>query len=211
MNLLDHILWGAPSLGVGIEEFARLTDVRLAPGGRHPGFGTHNALATFGDKTYIEIIAPDPSQDITGTPGAFLARLAHPSLFHFAVNTTAIEAMQDRLSGLGLGFRLVSMSRTRADGVTLNWRNLYPEGHDYGFALPFFIQWDTDFHPSGMPPAGLSLTSFALHHPRDTELRQLYETLDIPVPVVAADTAFFKAEIETPKGTVELTGPVQHP
>lgn len=206
MHRLDHILWGASSLESGIAEFATMTGVTLAPGGRHPGFGTHNALASFGDHTYLEIIAPDPTQELAGTLGAFLQTFERPALFHFAITTSNIDNVARNLRALGIGSRLVPMSRTRADGVTLNWRNLYPEEHDFGFALPFFIQWDTDFHPSRLPAVGLTRDSFTVHHPRVDELRRLYAGLDIPVEIVAAERAEFRALIGTPKGPVELAG-----
>ena len=38
----------------------------LLPGGRHPKFGTHNRLLGLADGLYLEVIAPDPSAQISG-------------------------------------------------------------------------------------------------------------------------------------------------
>ncbi|WP_170984257.1 VOC family protein [Rhodoligotrophos defluvii] len=206
MNKLDHLLWGSPSLDAGIDEFERLTGVRLSLGGRHEGFGTRNVLATFGDGTYFEIIAPDPQQTLTDTLGEVLGKLERPKLFTFAVSTTDIPAMHERLSRVSLLSRHVKMSRTRPDGEVLNWQILYPEGHPFGYFVPFFIQWDTPHHPSQMASDGLTLRSFTVSHPRAEELKALYGTLDIPVRVEQAAQPAFHALIGTPRGEVELTG-----
>ena len=206
MNKLDHLLWGTPSLDEGVAAFERLTGVRLTLGGTHEGFGTRNKLATFGNEVYFEIIAPDPQQSPAGTLGEVLAALPSPRLFTFAVSTTDIEGMRNRLTGHGLLSRHVKMARTRPDGVVLEWQILYPEGHDFGFFIPFYIQWDTPYHPSQMEPSGLSLESFVVRHPRHQELAELYQDLHMPVAVEAASEPGFHAQIGTPKGKVELVG-----
>ena len=68
-------MWGAPTLEQGMAEAERLFGIAPAPGGVHPGLGTQNALLSLGERVYLEIIAPDPAQNLTGTFGERIAGL----------------------------------------------------------------------------------------------------------------------------------------
>ena len=50
---VDHILLGIDDLDRGMEQFEKLTGVRPVYGGKHPR-GTHNALVSLGNGTYLE-------------------------------------------------------------------------------------------------------------------------------------------------------------
>ena len=67
----DHFAVACQDLEEGVRYVESLTGVRAAPGGPHPGIGTHNALLSLGSDVYLEIIAADPEQDEPTSPRPF--------------------------------------------------------------------------------------------------------------------------------------------
>lgn len=121
---MEHLLLGAADLDHGIAWVERITGLRAAIGGSHPGAGTRNALLPLGGKRYLEIIAPDPMQpsynfhiDVRTLSDPRLVAWAAVAADANAVATTAREA----------GYQLVGPrdgSRARPDGKMLKWKTL---------------------------------------------------------------------------------------
>src|SRR6185437_13814430 len=57
---IDHIMLGIDDLDRGVKQFEEATGVKPVYGGKHPR-GTHNALVSLGDGTYLEILALQPN------------------------------------------------------------------------------------------------------------------------------------------------------
>ncbi len=57
---VDHLIFLAPDLDRGMDHVENLLGIRPVRGGRHPAFGTHNALLSLGPSTYLEVMASDP-------------------------------------------------------------------------------------------------------------------------------------------------------
>ena len=206
MTGLDHILWAAPDLGAGEKIIESLTGVAPARGGSHPGFGTRNSLMGLDSGIYLEIISPDPAQDLEGNRGGRIAALPRPGIMTFAIRSDDLDTLSAAARREGLSLQgPVAMSRDRPDGVRLDWTILYLEDSRFGEAIPFVIDWGASPHPSESVPAGCQLRSFAVLHPNADELARLYAALDIPVPVKRGAYPGFVAELATPNGDVVLT------
>jgi hypothetical protein len=205
---LDHILWAAPDLGAGQEIIESLAGVAPARGGSHPGFGTRNSLIGLDAGIYLEIISPDPAQNLAGNRGGRIAALPRPGIATFAIRSDDLEALSAAARREGLSLQgPVAMSRNRPDDVRLDWTILHLEDSRFGEAIPFVIDWGSSPHPSESVPAGCQLRSFTVLHPEADELTRLFGALDIPVPVKRAAYPGFVAELATPNGDVVLTHP----
>jgi len=213
LHPLDHFMLAAPDLEAATADFERRTGVKPSEGGRHPGQGSRNVLASLGAGCYLEIIGPDLAQDRTNNFGEVLSRLAAPALLKYAVRTSDIDATHKRAVALGLwplassGVRAsgpFAMSRAVPGGGLLTWRLLLLGSDKYDGCVPFFIQWDSEPHPSQTAAAGCTLAKFWVEHPDAAGLAKLYSGLDVAVEVVAAARPALRLTIDTPKGAVSF-------
>lgn len=201
---LDHLIWAASDLDEGIARLEDLSGVRAAVGGRHPGFGTRNALAGLGPGLYLEILAPDPLQDRTGTLGALVEALPVPSLIGWCAQGRNLARLAAELPGAGLWSPgPVAMERTRPDGVHLAWSILGIDGHGFGALVPFLIDWRDSPHPSLTAPAGLSLVEFAVTCPDAPRLEWTFAALGLTLRPQGG-AAGLSAVIDGPRGRFAL-------
>lgn len=204
-NAMDHLLLGVPVLEQGIAWVAERTGIQAARGGQHPGMGTHNALLSLGQKQYLEIIAPDPTQTTLASPFAFLQTVTAPRLLTWAAATNDIErvARQARVAGLALDGPHTG-ARRRPDGQTLCWQTLFLKS-DFSLLIPFFIEWDVlSQHPSENAPGGCTLHSFTLAHPQPEGLRAAFNDLGIAAEVTFSSEARLQVILASPNGFVTL-------
>ena len=205
---LDHLLWAAPDLEAGSKLIAQLTGVEPMPGGSHPGFGTRNSLLALDKGAYFEVIAPDPTQDLTGNRGGRIAALNRPGLMTFAVRDDDLTALRKNAERAGLAVKgPTTMHRSRQDGTRLDWSILNLAHDFYGEAVPFVIDWGKTPHPSQSTPQGCRLRSFIVLHPNPEPLSRLFHDLGMPVEVGRGAHQGFLAILDTPKGEVTLTDP----
>lgn len=204
-NAMDHLLLGVPVLEQGIAWVTERTGIQAARGGQHPGMGTHNALLSLGQKQYLEIIAPDPTQTMLASPFAFLQTVTAPNLLTWAAATNDIQrvAAQARLAGLAVDGPHPG-ARTRPDGQTLRWQTLFLKS-DFRLLIPFFIEWDVlSQHPSESAPGGCTLHSFTFAHPQPERLRAAFNHLGIDAEVTFSSEARLEVALASPNGFVTL-------
>jgi hypothetical protein len=123
-------------------DFAR-AGFTVTPGGEHASGDTHNALVTFTDGSYFEIIAfkePDRPQ-----PHRWWPRLQTGEGFvDFALASDDLHAEAEQLRQRGLAVEgPIDGGRLRPDGKRLEWRTILLSDQA-GTPLPFVIQDVTD-------------------------------------------------------------------
>jgi hypothetical protein len=203
---IDHIVYAVPDLETGINKIENLLGVRAAFGGRHPDFGTHNALLSLGPGTYLEIIAPDP--DLAIPDRGFMFGIKDdqvPRIATWALQSDAIDELADAVivAGVRLG-AVESGSRTAPDGTVLTWQLTDPYAMPLDGAVPFLISWGDTPHPAGSTPQGVELTAFRIEHPKPAKVREALSVLGVDLAIDHSETVALIATIRTAVGIVEL-------
>ena len=207
MSGLDHLVYAVPDLAAAVEALAARTGIRAAPGGRHLGTGTHNALIALGADSYLEIIAPDRTQRPPAMPRPFgLDTLAMPRLLTWALKAPDIDARVAAARAAAYDPGVVqSMSRTRPDGVRLAWRLTFTPRLPGDGLVPFLIDWAATPHPAATAATGWTLIELRAEHPEPAIIRPLLKALNAELPLTDGPVAALVATIETPSGRVELS------
>ena len=208
MPELDHLIFAAPDLATGVARIEELTGATAVPGGPHPGVGTHNALLTFDETTYFEIIAVDPDQPAPAAARPFgLDDGTGPRLAGYAIHPAMGETIDEVVALLTEAGHdpgpVTAMSRVKPDGEEISWRltrsrqELAPSG------VPFAIDWGDTPSPALSLPSMGSLVELRVQHP-DPTTRAVAEALGLGL-VVTDGPAKLAAIVDTPGGRVELS------
>jgi len=198
---IDHLVFAAPTLAAGIEEIEARLGTRPVPGGRHPSFGTHNALVALGPEVYLEVVAPDPTLSAPARGIGFGAGdVEKPRLVTWALRSGVIE---DAASAAGLG-AVQPGRRERPDGSVLRWRLSDPYVGRDGGVVPFLIDWGGSPHPAGSAPSAGVLVEVCLQHPNPAAVRARLRVLGLDLDVTAASEPGLVAVVESVAGRVEL-------
>ena len=201
---IDHLMLGASDLSLGKAWIKNKLGLPAIDSGSHPGQGTRNALLGLAEDCYLEVIAPDPAQGLSGTLGAQLLRYETPRLRTFAVRCSSFEDLVPRLAEFGFGHRIVKMSRETAAGSLLSWRLLFVSDHPYGARMPFFIDWGQSPHPCRDLAVAGSLSQVAVRVPAEYRpFERLMRQLDLPV-VVSQAAAGLVAKIACQQSVINL-------
>lgn len=203
---LDHLVYATTDVEASVAHFAALLGVTAAAGGRHPGWGTRNALLSLGTGMYLEIVGPDPQGIPPAGPRPFLIDgLAAPRLVTWACRGGNLaEIVRTAARGaVDLG-EVQSRSRQRPDGSTLAWTMTDPLADRAGGIVPFFIDWGVSPHPSAGAPAGCRLLGVRASHPDPAGVSAVLRLLGLEIAVEKAPSPGLVARLATPRGEVEL-------
>ncbi len=206
--MLDHVVYAVPDLEAAIDDLEQRLGVRSTLGGRHPGRGTYNALPSFGDGGYLEIIAPDPKQPDPAAPRSFAVdTLTEPVLRTWAAKAPDIAARVQRARDAGYDpGDARDMSRERPDGVTLAWRLTQSGSEPGGWLVPFLIDGGESPHPADDAPGGVTLDSLRAEHPQPDAVRSMLAALglDRELEVTEGPAARLFARMTGLAGSVDL-------
>ena len=202
---IDHLVLAVADLADAIDWMAEITGVRPAAGGAHRGLGTHNALASFGS-SYLELIAPDPSQPEPDVPRPFgVDHATSPSLVTFAVRPgpgETLDGLADTLRAAGHEpGPAIPMQRDTPDDTTLQWVLTLPPAER---AVPFLIDWGDTPNPATTTPGGLRILDLVAHTPDPERLSAVYGALGVGVRVEADSSTGLSATVSGPGGSLRL-------
>ncbi|MFC6592446.1 VOC family protein [Deinococcus lacus] len=164
----------ARDLAAGCEWAEQRLGAKLAPGGEHPLFGTHNRLLglelAWGGRAYLEVIAVQPGAACTrprwfelDTPQMQTRLERGPALIHWVARRPLLPSLPDwaaRLPWLPLQRGSNRWSLTVAPGGELPG----------GGALPSLIDWETPPPTQTLPVSGVVLEGLDLWLPHPAEL-----------------------------------------
>jgi catechol 2,3-dioxygenase-like lactoylglutathione lyase family enzyme len=199
---LDHIVIAVRDLDAAARSYRRLLGRAPSWRGRHPSYGTANALFRL-DNTYIELLAPDPEGD---SSSPWLAALrthldtTGEGLYAIALGTGDIDHAVAAARKAGL----IVADPADGDGVDLQtgalrrWRNARIDAAGTRNLRLFFIQHlsPPDALPTAPPDADAAACPHAVDHTvvassdlaagltlwRDTLGLDLRATVDFPPP-----------------------------
>lgn len=202
MTTIDHIILGISDLERGLAEFEAKTGVRPVPGGVHPGRGTRNALASLGDSTYVEIIAPDPKQTVESAMVAQLKPITGLVPVGWALSAPDLFAVQARLQAREIVHGpAMPGSRALPDGSRLQWTTFQVTRPAHRW-MPFFIRWaEPGTQPARTSPKGCSLVSVEVRDPNPDALKTVLLAAGLDTAVTSGDSRM-TVTLQCPKGRV---------
>jgi hypothetical protein len=112
-------------------------------GGAHASGGTHNALLGFDDGSYIELIAPQHPESLSGAEARDYEAVKpdRAQTCFWASGSANILKDVERLRQRGIGIESPQLgSRKRPDGILVAWDTARVDEKNGGDILPFFIE-----------------------------------------------------------------------
>ena len=204
---IDHLVFTAPSLEVGVNYVEAQLGVRPQPGGQHLLMGTHNALLRFGERVYLEVIAINPEMAQPNRPRWFNLDHVHPTprLAGWIASTDDIHAAQATHPEIFGNVNPMS----RGD---INWLITIPDDGSLPLAgiAPTLLQWLVDDHPASLlQDQGCRLIELEGFHPHPKNIFTLLAAIDFQAKllinaIAEPEQPRLIARIKTPSGIRQL-------
>lgn len=133
---LDHVVIAVHDLEAAIRDYGAL-GFTVTRGGVHANRATCNALVTFANGTYLELLAATGEPPLPGLIDFSTLLHSGEGLVGFALRSDDLDAEVARLRAAGIAVDdVIPGERRRGDGTVIRWKLALPGG---GFA-PFLIQ-----------------------------------------------------------------------
>lgn len=203
----DHLVVAVRSLDEGVAEFERLTGIKAAAGGKHPGRGTENALVSFGGGKYLEILAPQAGATLSPRDEG-MRKLDRLRIINWAISVSDVAGAVAALKGAGFTATPPQPgSRVTPLGERLEWTT-------FGLAdpaitlAPFFINWSAATkHPSTTAPGGCEMPELKITDPASERLSAALGALGVSGVTYAKGPLRIDATLRCGSKTAALTTP----
>jgi hypothetical protein len=160
---------------------------------------------SLGGRVYLEIIAPDPNQDLVGTFGERIASLEGCGLITWAAAAPGLAALAERAADLEITPRgPIATERRTPDGGLLKWELLFLGGHSFPGLVPFFIDWLETPHPATTNPLAGQYRTLEIRSPDAAGLNEVFSGLGITLSAEQGEIEDITAVIDTANGEVRL-------
>ena len=163
---IDHVSYVTSHSQISdvINRIGLLIGSPFIDGGIHPRFGTRNFTAPLKNGQYIEVVCPidHPATDQTNFGIAVKQKaLNGGGWFAWVIRTTDIEEMEKRIER-----KAIEGDRVKPNGTKLKWKQLGVKELSKNGHFPFFVQWQSDNHPSEDLEAKASISAINLRGPK---------------------------------------------
>lgn len=210
--VVAHLVFACDDLPSGVERIADLVGVEPAIGGRHPQWGTRNALLALGRGAYLEVVGPDPDLPIPpGGRGLGVDGAGSGRLVTWCARTASLADAVGRVDACGVALGSPEPgSRVTPSGDLLEWVLTDPGRSRLDGVVPFLIDWGSSPHPSGaltrMGRMAGDVVEVRLRHPQAELVRAIVRGLGgppgeshTPIRITEGDPAV-EAVLRTPRG-----------
>jgi hypothetical protein len=206
LSVLDHLVYVTSDVSKATQEIGNRFGVTPSPGGKHPAWGTRNALLALGPLIYLEIMGPDPELSRPGLQRPFrIDSLDRARLSTWVVRSEKLHDIVEagKRAGVDLG-EVQSKSRNKPDGTVLAWTMTDLLRDRENGIVPYFINWGNSVHPAIGAPQGCTIKELRAIHPEPQRIISIMKALGLELPVIPGEKFALIANIETPNGMVEL-------
>ena len=154
---LDHVSYVASHDQISdvVNRIGSQIGTAFIDGGIHPKFGTRNFTAPLLNGRYIEIVCPldHPATDLTPFGRAVKSKSQlGGGWMTWVISTDEIELFEDNFNR-----KAVNAIRRLPSGEEISWKQIGVLDIIENSELPFFIQWQTSYHPSKIGSARSNL------------------------------------------------------
>jgi len=154
---LDHVSYVASHDQISdvVNRIGSQIGTAFVDGGIHPKFGTRNFTAPLLNGQYIEVVCPldHPATDLTPFGQAVKSKSQlGGGWMAWVISTEKIEIVESRFNR-----KAVNAIRKLPSGKEIAWKQIGVIDVIKNSEVPFFIQWQTSYHPSKAGDATSSL------------------------------------------------------